>query len=89
VRYINNKATDKYKLMIQEVNASTTAATWQQWTETAMTNHTWLILMYHQIDHQNDQYGATPEDFQTYVNYLVANGIPVVTMKQGLAQMNP
>ena len=54
-----------------------------------MANHTWLILMYHQIDHQFDEFGATPEDLQTFLNYLGSNGIPTVTMRQGLGMMNP
>lgn len=85
----NTKATDKYALMIQEVNSSTTAAQWESWTQTAMKNHVWLILMFHQIDHQLDQYGATPEDLQTYINYLATNGIPTVTMQRGIGMMNP
>ena len=75
--------------MIQEVNASTTAEQWESWTQTAMKNHTWLILMFHQIDHQFDQYGATPEEFQTYINYIKEKGIPVVTLQQGIGMMNP
>lgn len=78
----NTQATNKYSLMIQEVNSATTAAQWESWTQTALKNHTWLILMFHQIDHQIDQYGATPEELQKYVNYINANGIPTVTMQQ-------
>lgn len=76
----NTKATDKYQLQIQEVTNLTTAEQWESWVQTAMNNHTWLILMYHQIDHQNDEFGAKPEELQTFVNYLKNNSIPVVTL---------
>lgn len=85
----NTQATNKYALMIQEVNSATTAAQWESWTQTAMKNHTWLILMFHQIDHQLDEYGATPENLRSYIDYIVTNGIPTVTMQQGIGMMNP
>ncbi|EKE28394.1 MAG: fibronectin type III protein, partial [uncultured bacterium (gcode 4)] len=84
----NNAITDKYSLKIQQVNNTTTPEQWESWTQTAMANHTWLILMFHQIDNQNDLYGAKPEDLQTYVDYLKQNWIPVVTMKEWLSLMN-
>lgn len=52
----NTKATNKYGLMIQEVSSGTTAATWKSWADKAMSDHTWLILMFHQIDHQKDEF---------------------------------
>ncbi len=76
----NTRVTNKYTLQIQEINSATTPEQWESWTRTAMQNHTWLILMFHQIDHQIDQYGATAEDLQSYVNYLTTNGIPTVTV---------
>lgn len=84
----NTKATNKHALMIQQVNSDTTVAQWESWTQTAMKNRTWLILMFHQIDKQNQRYGATPENLQSYINYLVTHGIPVVTMDQGIKMMN-
>jgi len=75
--------------MIQEVNVSTTAAQWESWTQTALKNHTWLILMFHQVDHQLDEYGTTTEHLQSYIDYLVKNGIPTVTMEEGLRMMHP
>lgn len=85
----NTKATDRYALKIQEVNSTTNAAQWEAWTQLALKNHTWLIMMFHQIDHQVDQFGATPEELQKYANYLSTNNIPTVTMQDGLKMMNP
>ncbi|EKE30210.1 MAG: fibronectin type III protein [uncultured bacterium (gcode 4)] len=87
--WYNNMLTDKYALKIQQVNNTTTPEQWESWTQTAIANHTWLILMFHQVDQQNDQYGARPEDLQTYVDYLKSNWIPTVTLKQWLEMMVP
>lgn len=76
----NTQASNKYALMVQEINSSTTAAQWESWTQTAMKNHTWLILMFHQIDHQLDEYGATPENLRSYIDYIETKGIPTVTI---------
>ena len=84
----NTKVSDKYGLQIQQVNSLTTPQQWELWTQSAMENKKWLILMFHQIDYQNDEYWAKTEDLKSYVDYLVTNNIPVVTLKQGIELMS-
>lgn len=83
----NAKTGEKLRLMVQNVEKTTTPQQWEAWVQEAMANHAWLILTFHQIDHQDGEYGATPEDLQVFLSYLKANGVPTATVAQGLGMM--
>ena len=85
----NTKSTSHYELAMQQVDASTTPAQITAWIDTAIASKTWLILMYHQESEVRVDLAVTPEDLQAVVDVLVAKAVPVVTMSQGVAQMNP
>jgi hypothetical protein len=88
-RGYNTKTTDKYALKIQQVGSSTTPGEIKAWIDTALTQKTWLILMYHQVDTSGLDLAQTPSDFQTTVDYLLAKNAWVVTLKKGITLMNP
>lgn len=86
----NLRNTDKFILQIQQVDQTTTQSQFQTWVDSAKANKTWLILMFHQVENGSvDPLGVTPALLQGMVNYVNAQGVPAVTMSQGLAQMLP
>ncbi len=62
----------------------------QNWTQQAIQDKTWLILMFHQIDDDlTATLGVTPEFLTDIVNYVNTTTIDVVTVREGVSQMNP
>jgi len=89
-RGMNYRDTDEFLLKIQQVDRTTNLAQFQSWVDEARNNKAWLILMFHQVnDDQNMSLGVTSALFQEMVNALVAQQVTVVTMEQGLGLMNP
>jgi peptidoglycan/xylan/chitin deacetylase (PgdA/CDA1 family) len=88
-RGYNTKSTDKFKLKIQQVDVNTTAAQVKAWVDNAVSTNTWLILMFHQVDSGGGNLSTSPATFQEMIDYLKAQNTSVVTMSQGVAQMNP
>lgn len=85
----NTKNTDRYALKVQQVNAVTTFDQVKTAIDSAIADKTWLILLFHAIDHSGATYGTTPEILQQIVDYLQQVGAPVITVSQGLSLMNP
>jgi peptidoglycan/xylan/chitin deacetylase (PgdA/CDA1 family) len=89
-RGYNTKVTDKFALKIQQVGRTTTIADIQNWTQQAIADKTWLILMFHQIDDDTSAtLGITPQFLSDIVTYVNTTSIDVVTVKEGLSLMNP
>ena len=86
-RGFNDKTTDLYALKIQQVDRTTTVADVQAWIDTANESHTWLILMFHDIDNAPDEYGTTPAILSGIADYLNSSGTKTVTMDEGMAYM--
>jgi peptidoglycan/xylan/chitin deacetylase (PgdA/CDA1 family)/PKD repeat protein len=88
-RGFNTMATDKLALKIQSVNRETTMAEIEAWTAQAIADKTWLIFMFHQIDHDlNQTLGVTPEFLTDIVNYVNTTSIDVVTVGEGVQLMS-
>ena len=88
-RGYNDRAADKYTLKIQQVDVTTTPAQIQTWIDKAITDKTWLILMYHQIDTNGTELSNTPANFQSALNYITTHAVTPVTLRQGVSLMNP
>jgi len=97
-RGYNLTTSNRYALKIQYVtSSSTTAADFQTtikpWIDTAIQNHVWLILLFHQIEPASviaankDPDATTPEVLQAVVDYLKQNNVSVVTVHTGVCQM--
>ncbi|HWB33953.1 MAG TPA: MBG domain-containing protein, partial [Candidatus Paceibacterota bacterium] len=82
----NTRSTDPYRLVVQDLDTSTTPAEVHAWIDTALANHIWLILVFHQIEENpanaNDTYAETPETLQDTVNYLSQTHACVLTVSQ-------
>jgi peptidoglycan/xylan/chitin deacetylase (PgdA/CDA1 family) len=96
----NTPLTDPYVLQIQHVTNLTPVSTVQGWIDTANANHTWLILMFHEIvnnsstvptECQGGAAGQANEEctsiavLQGVVNYLASTHTCVLTVAQELA----
>jgi peptidoglycan/xylan/chitin deacetylase (PgdA/CDA1 family) len=89
----NNKASDVYTLKTKIIDRGVTAANISQvqgWIDTAIQNHEWLILTFHQIENasvisaKNIDGATTPQFFSQIVTYVAdkrdANQVMVKTM---------
>jgi peptidoglycan/xylan/chitin deacetylase (PgdA/CDA1 family) len=86
----NIKTDDPYLLKAEAVTeASTTIDQIKGWIDSAKADKTWLILVFHQIDHSGDEYSATPELLQQIVDYLVQQNVPVKTNAEGISELTP
>ena len=83
----NNKTTDQYALQRLPMGNPTTLAEVQGYIDTAMTNKTWLILLFHEIDINGNQYTITPTLFQQIVDYLIQKNITPILLEQGVQMM--
>ncbi len=83
----NLKTQDPFILRRQPMVNSTTFATVKQSIDKARADHTWVILLFHQVDQSGDTYAVTPELFQQIVDYLKEIGETPITLKQGLELM--
>ncbi len=81
----NTKSTDRYGLLTQNIESTTTLDEVKSWIDTAKANHTWLILTFHQVDTSDSDYGTTPGMLQNIVDYLNASSVPVKTVTEGIA----
>lgn len=81
------------ELKIQEVDATNTTAEVESWINQAKTDHTWLILVYHEIANTAAQgdagYNVKPADFTAQMTYLKNSGVAVKTVKNALAELLP
>jgi peptidoglycan/xylan/chitin deacetylase (PgdA/CDA1 family) len=87
-RGFNTRSTDKYALKIQQVGATTTVAEIKGWIDQAVSGKSWLILMFHQVDTFGRELSITPANLSAIAAYLNAAAVPVVTMHEGIMQMN-
>ncbi len=85
---LDTKQSNRFLLMREGVTIDTTVAQVQAWVDQAIANKQWLILVFHHIDNDGDQYSATPQTFQQIVDYLKTKNVPVKTVAQGIQLMN-
>ncbi len=84
----NYTNTNKYALKIQTVDRNTTLADIEEWVDTARTDKTWLILMFHQIDElTHHTLGISPDLLEDIVTSIANDGIRTVTVTEGVGEM--
>ncbi len=86
----NGKDTNKFALLSQSVNADTPLSTVEAWINQAISDHTWLILVFHEIqsDLTKAPFGTTPSNLQLIVDYIKNNNIETQTISGGISLMN-
>ncbi len=73
-------ALNPYQLKVENVRADTTPMQMRAWLTTAKQNHTWLILVYHQVAANGGEYSRSPADFETDLVSVKASGLSIETM---------
>jgi len=86
----SNLTTDsKLTLRRLSVTNTTTFGQVQSAIDAAIAQRTYLILLFHNVDHSGTTYSTTPELFQQIVGYLQTNNVSVVTASTALQMMQP
>ena len=80
----NDKLADPYLLKGQAVRIDTPPARIEEWLHHAGNNDLWLILVFHQIDHEGKKWSTTPETLRRIVEHLLTVRARVVTVREGL-----
>jgi peptidoglycan/xylan/chitin deacetylase (PgdA/CDA1 family) len=79
---------DIYRMRVQNVLDTTTAAQVQTWIEQAQADNTWLILVYHRVANNPGPYDTNLTLFAEQLQAIAASGIQVLTMRDALAEVN-
>lgn len=80
---------DSYRLRSQHITPSTTIEEFRNWINTAVTEKSWLILMYHNVDSSGSAYSVTPEMLNTQLAAIQEVGITSKTVNQALNELLP
>ena len=76
---------DPYGVMVKQVSRDISATTIRSWIDEAINSRQWLVLMLHQIDNEETEYGTTPEILEDVVDYVNKSNISVVLPTQALS----
>ena len=80
----NSKSTPLYELKDFEVKPTTTLAEMKTAVDTANATHTWVIFMFHEVDHSGLDYSISTELLKQFMQYLKSSNSAVITMRDGL-----
>lgn len=78
---------DIYQLKVQNILVTTTEAEFRSWLNQAAREKSWLILVYHAVDNEGDEYRVKPDNFQKQINLVKQSGLHVVTIEQALSEV--
>lgn len=80
---------DPYRLRVQNILTTTTAAQVQTWVKQAQADKTWLILVYHRVATDPEPYDTTPTLFKQQMQVIKNSGIVVKTTNAALDEITP
>jgi len=83
----NTDDLDPFFLKSKSVNCETTHSEVATWIDTARRRNVWLVLTFHQIDHEGREFSCTPETLQGIIDHLGATGVSVVTVRDAIAKL--
>src|SRR5438876_10994028 len=84
---LNDEGVDPFVLKCKAVTVRTTIREVRKWIEAARHRQAWLVLMFHQIDHEGRGPSCTPEMLGAIARHLVDSRIPAVTVRDGLKRL--
>lgn len=83
---------DPYRLKVQNINSTVTAAQVDAWAAQAAADRSWLILVYHDVvsdPSQGTAYSTTPALLDAQLAALQAHDLPVLTIQKALDEVLP
>ncbi len=83
----NFKTQDPFAMRRQPMTNTTTFNEIKGYIDQALTDRTWVILLFHEINNSSHQYSITPALFQQTIDYLKQKNVTPVTMNEGLNLM--
>lgn len=81
-----------YNIEVQNVDADTPNSQIEAWVNQAKAQHTWLVLVYHQVENTlapADIYAVKTSNLNTQLNYIKSTGITVKTISGALDEVTP
>jgi len=84
---LNDEAVDPFLLKCKAVTVRTTMREVRKWIDAAQRRQAWLVLMFHQIDHEGRAPSCTPEMLAAITRYLVDSRVPVLTVRDGVKRL--
>jgi peptidoglycan/xylan/chitin deacetylase (PgdA/CDA1 family) len=73
---------DPYNILVYALDNKTQLSDVEGWLQEADKKHSWLILMFHQVDDQNSQWSVSPARFAEIVQAVEKSKLPVQLPKQ-------
>jgi peptidoglycan/xylan/chitin deacetylase (PgdA/CDA1 family) len=80
---------DIYDIRVQEVATATTPSQVAAWVQQAITDKTWLVLMYHQVDNPSDPLSVSSANLDREFSNIKNSGVAVLTTDQALSEILP
>lgn len=81
---------DPYRLKTRYIVNTTTLDEVRGWLDQAVRDKAWLVLLYHNVaDGGSYEYTATKAAFSGHLAAIRDSGLPVMTVKQALGEINP
>jgi peptidoglycan/xylan/chitin deacetylase (PgdA/CDA1 family) len=78
---------DIYRVRVQNIFNTTTAAQVSAWIEQAKADKTWLVLVYHRVGANPEQFDSSPADFAAQMQVVKQSGITVKTYNAALDEI--
>jgi peptidoglycan/xylan/chitin deacetylase (PgdA/CDA1 family) len=86
---LDGASTDRFNLHDVVINRDTQTSTIEEWIDQAVAQKRWVIFELHDVlPHGGDEYSITSEKLERVVNYIRHSGIKVVTLREGLTNLN-
>jgi peptidoglycan/xylan/chitin deacetylase (PgdA/CDA1 family) len=81
---------DQYRLVVQNMQQTTTLAEFQSWIDQAKKDKSWLVLVYHRVATSSLEQFDTPQaNFVPQMEYIKNSGVTVLTTEQALQEVLP
>ena len=87
--YNSKENFDQYRIIVQNMENTTTMAQYKSWVDEAIKDKAWLMLVYHRVASDPTLYDTPLADFQPQLQYLKDKGIAVETTDQALNELIP
>ena len=78
---------DIYRVRVQNILNTTTAAQVQAWIDQAKADKTWLVLVYHRIGDNPEQFDTAPDEFARHIDVIRNAGITIKTYEKALDEV--
>jgi peptidoglycan/xylan/chitin deacetylase (PgdA/CDA1 family) len=78
---------DIYRVRVQNILNTTTAAQVQAWIDQAKADKTWLVLVYHRIGANPEAFDTAPDEFVRHIDVIRNAGITIKTYDKALDEV--